>query len=112
MWSDDTRYSDYTSIESFDQTGEVDYYDDLLNTYDNAYSNLEQDAGYILSENLQDRNYRAGLALSGWKPRENMHAQAVEWWQFDWEYGQSPVRQPRMFNQWPRLMHSCAGRKL
>ena len=83
-------YSDYSSIETFDENGAVNY-TDLLDTYDNAYSSLEQDAGYILSENLQDRSYRAGLSLSGWKPGKNMQAQATEWWQFDWEYGQSPV---------------------
>ncbi|MCJ1281166.1 hypothetical protein MMC26_000484, partial [Xylographa opegraphella] len=82
-------YSDYSSIETFDQSGAVNY-TDLLDEFDDAYSVLEQDAGYILSENLQDRSYRAGLSLSGWKPGKNMHAQAAEWWEFDWEYGQSP----------------------
>ena len=86
----DYSYSDYSSIETFDQTGAVNY-TDLLNTYNDAYSTLEQDAGYILSENLQDRSFRSGLSLSGWKPGKNMQAQATEWWQFDWEYGQSPV---------------------
>ncbi|MCJ1415425.1 hypothetical protein MMC32_001757 [Xylographa parallela] len=89
-------YSDYSSIETFDQTGAVNY-TDLLDTYDNAYSVLEQDAGYILSKNLQDRSYRAGLSLSGWKPGKNMQAQATEWWQFDWEYGQSPEESSEEF---------------
>ena len=56
------------------------------------YSTLEQDAGYILTENLQDRSVRAGLSLSGWKPGKNMAAQATEFWEFDWEYSFSPVR--------------------
>ena len=53
---------------------------------------MEQDAGYILSENLQDRSVRSALSLAGWKPKKNMEAQATEWWQFDWEYANTPVR--------------------
>ena len=64
----------------------------LIDEYQaSAYSALEQDAGHILKENLQDRSVRAGLSLAGWKPRKDMQAQAVEWWEFDWEYASSPV---------------------
>ena len=52
---------------------------------------MEQDAGYILSDNLQDRSFRSGLSLAGWKPGRDMEAQAVEWWEFDFEYGETPV---------------------
>lgn len=65
---------------------------DLIDDYEgDPYSTVEQDAGYILSDNLQDRSFRSGLSLAGWKPGNDMEAQAVEWWEFDWEYGQSPV---------------------
>jgi polyamine oxidase len=63
----------------------------LFNDYNKAYTTLQQDAGYILTENLQDRSVRSGFSLAGWKPRKDMKAQAVEWWQFDWEYAQTPV---------------------
>lgn len=67
---------------------------DLIDNYEgDPYSTVEQDAGYILSDNLQDRSFRSGLSLAGWKPGNDMEAQAVEWWEFDWEYGQSPVGQ-------------------
>ncbi|MCJ1353657.1 MAG: hypothetical protein MMC33_003644 [Icmadophila ericetorum] len=82
-------YSNYSSIETFDQTGAVDY-SNLLNDYDNAFTTVSEAAGNILSENLQDRSFRSGLSLAGWKPKKNMRAQASEWWQFDWEYGESP----------------------
>lgn len=86
-------YSNYTSIETFDETGAVDFTDRIADFEDNAYTALEQDAGYILSEDLQDRSVRSGLSLSGWKPkRDDMIAQAVEWWEWDWEYSFSPVR--------------------
>jgi len=63
----------------------------LFNDYQAAYSTLQQDAGYILADNLQDRSVRSGLSLAGWHPRQNKAQQAVEWWQFDWEYAYSPV---------------------
>jgi polyamine oxidase len=51
---------------------------------------VEQAAGTILSENLQDRSFRTGLSLADWKPKKNMQQQASEWWEFDWEYSYSP----------------------
>ena len=88
------RYSNYSSIQTFNETGPVDYLD-LLDDFEDAYSILEEDAGYILSENLQDQSVRSGLSLSGWKPGKNMAAQATEWWEFDWEYSFNPVRHVR-----------------
>ena len=85
-----TSYSDYSSIETFNETGIVDY-TDLLDTFEESYATFEQDAGYILTRNLQDRSARAGLSLADWKPKKNMAAQAVEWWDFDWEYAYPPV---------------------
>jgi polyamine oxidase len=34
--------------------------------FDDAYVVVEKDSGVILSENLQDRSFRAGLNLAGW----------------------------------------------
>ena len=70
-------------------------YTSLLTDYQDAYAIMEQDAGYILTENLQDRSVRSALSLAGWKPKKNMEAQAIEWWQFDWEYANTPVRTVR-----------------
>ncbi|KAI4153297.1 MAG: hypothetical protein LQ340_002405, partial [Diploschistes diacapsis] len=75
---------------TFNASGAHDF-TDLLNDYDNSYSTLEEDAGYILTDNLQDRSVRTGLSLSGWNPRGNAEQQAAEWWQFDWEYAQTPI---------------------
>ncbi|MCJ1246879.1 hypothetical protein MMC30_004088 [Trapelia coarctata] len=89
-------FSDYSSIELFDQNGPSDY-SALFDDYNNAYTTLQQDAGYILTENLQDRSVRSGFSLAGWKPRKDMKAQAVEWWQFDWEYAQTPEESSEEF---------------
>ena len=92
-WShrDDDSYSNYSSIETFNETGAVDF-TDLIDDFEDDYSTLEQDAGYILDQNLQDRSVRTGLSLSGWKPGKNTAAQTAEWWEFDFEYASSPVR--------------------
>jgi len=66
-------YSNYSAIETFNETGAVDY-TDLLDDYETDYSTLEQDAGYILSDNLQDRSVRSGLSLAGWKPGKDPQA--------------------------------------
>ena len=73
-------YSNYSDILTYDETGSTDY-TDLLDDFEDAYGTLEQDAGYILSENLQDRSTRTGLSLAAWKPK-SVKAQAVEWWQW------------------------------
>ncbi|KAL9608515.1 MAG: hypothetical protein Q9167_006666 [Letrouitia subvulpina] len=84
-------YSDYSAIETFNETGVVNF-TYLLDDFDDAYASLEQAAGVLLSQNLQDRTMRAGLSLAGWKPKKSAAAQAVEWWIFDWEYAFPPAR--------------------
>ncbi|KAG9245157.1 putative flavin-containing polyamine oxidase [Calycina marina] len=83
-------YSDYDSIITYDETGPVNYTDLLNVDFEDAYATVEQDAGYLLTENLHDRSYRTALSLAGWKPKKDMLKQAVEWWEFDWEYSYSP----------------------
>ena len=78
-----SSYSDYSSIETFNEKGPVNY-TYLLNVFEDAYSTVEQDAGYLLIDNLQDRSFRSGLSLADWKPHQNKEQQAVEWWEFDW----------------------------
>ncbi|KAH8690275.1 putative flavin-containing polyamine oxidase [Talaromyces proteolyticus] len=82
-------YSNYSSILTYDETGFNDY-SSLFNDYQNAYSTMEQLAGTVLKENLQDRSTRAGLTRSGWKPKKDKKAQAIEWWQWDFEYAYEP----------------------
>lgn len=77
-------YSDYDSILTYDHTGPVNY-TYLLDDFEDSYTTLEQAAGTILTENLQDTSLRTGLSLAKWKPKKNMQAQASEWWEFDWE---------------------------
>ena len=100
-------YSNYSSILTYNETGYTDY-SHILDTYEKVFSKASEQAGRILTENLQDQTARTGLALAGWRPRKgDMAAQAVEWWSWgreavlsctetqlthntDWEDGFSP----------------------
>ena len=84
-------YSDYSNLETFTQEGDVDYLD-LFDTFEDRYSTVEQDAGYILTESLEDRSLRSGFDRAGWKPDQDNKAQAVEWFKVDYEYAYPPVR--------------------
>lgn len=77
-------YSDFDSIETYNETGAVDF-SELFDDLDEAYTQYEIDAGYTITENLQDVSVRSGLSLAGWKPRNDPQKQALEWWYFDWE---------------------------
>jgi polyamine oxidase len=82
-------YSDYDSILTYNETGYVNY-TDVFDEIDVAYEEYEIDAGYTITDNLQDTSVRSGLALAGWKPRKDPQKQAIEWWYFDWEYSYPP----------------------
>jgi len=62
-----SRYSDYEVMETFNETGAVDFLP-VLTDLDDAYTQLEHNMGLILSEGLLDYTVRAGLSLAGWKP--------------------------------------------
>ncbi|KAL9637820.1 MAG: hypothetical protein Q9164_001963 [Protoblastenia rupestris] len=89
-------YSDFSSIQTFTEEGAVDY-TNLFDIFDEAYAVVEQDAGYIFTENLQDRSFRSGLSLAGWKPRMNKQAGAVEWFGVDFEYAYPPEQSSQEF---------------
>ncbi|TVY48654.1 Polyamine oxidase [Lachnellula occidentalis] len=88
-WGLENTYSNYSSIQTYDQDGSADF-TGLLDDFEDAYTTVEQDAGTILTQNLQDRTMRTGLSIADWKPKKDMQLQAAEWWEFDWEYAYSP----------------------
>ncbi|PYI08389.1 polyamine oxidase [Aspergillus sclerotiicarbonarius CBS 121057] len=90
-------YSNYSSIRTYNETGYTDFRP-LLDVYAQAYQIAARDAGRILTQNLQDQTARTGLALAGWRPRKNdMAAQAVEWWSWDWEDAFTPETSSLVF---------------
>jgi polyamine oxidase len=88
-------YSNFSSILTYDSTGANDF-SDLLDEYEKNYATVEQNAGAILKENLQDRSMRAGFWQSGWRPKD-AHRKAVEWWEWDWETSQTPEESSMVF---------------
>ncbi|KAK3673258.1 hypothetical protein LTR78_006803 [Recurvomyces mirabilis] len=95
-WNLTNTYSNYSDILTYDQSGYNDY-SDLLSNYEDAYATLEQDAGTILVENLQDRSVRSGLRLADWNPARDAQKQAVEWWEWDWEFAFPPEQSSQVF---------------
>ena len=94
------HFSNFSSLLTYDKDGPADYLD-KFDTFGDVYSMVEQDAGKILLENLQDRSFRAALNLAGWKPIGDSHAQAVEWYQLDYEYAQTSVStRLKLFLNW------------
>ncbi|KAI1306568.1 amine oxidase [Xylaria venustula] len=82
-------YSNYSDILTYDEGGPADF-GDLFDEMDGNYTIVEQDAGYVLTDNLQDTSMRAAYSVAGWKPKKDMHAQAIEWWDWDWETAWPP----------------------
>ena len=75
---------------TYDETGPVDYLDQIV-AFGDAYATVESDAGFVLIDNFQDRSFRSALNLAGWKPQGKPHQQAVEWYEMDFEYANTPV---------------------
>ncbi|KAI1393355.1 putative flavin-containing polyamine oxidase [Hypoxylon trugodes] len=89
-------YSDYDSIKLYDESGEANY-STLFDAWDDANQDIAEHAGYTLENNLQDVSARTALNLAGWKPKKDMHAQAIEWWSWDWESALSPDENSLVF---------------
>ena len=92
--------SDAFSIATYNETGAVDY-TDILDEFEEYWSIFEQSAGTILSENLQDRSFRAGLWQSGWRPKGDPARKAVEYYLWDWE-----TAQVRIIREQTSLIHA------
>lgn len=93
-WGLNNTYSDFDSLKTYDETGEVVFPDEIWEEWETAYEGVEQDAGEILTQNLQDRSMRTQLRVNGWKPKptDDSWRQAIEWYDFDFEYAY-PVEQ-------------------
>lgn len=90
------RYSNYSAILSYDEDGPKDFLG-LIDEFDEKFEIVSQDAGYIMSENLQDTSVRVGLSVAGWKPQKDSHKYAAEWWGWDFETAWSPEQSGLQF---------------
>ena len=97
---------DLSSLEPFDPTGPVDYLDKSLEAalrsvglsggvvaaaddFEDANAHVEQHAGYTVSENLQNRSFRAALLVARWNSTGETQTQAAECYEMDYEYAQT-----------------------
>jgi polyamine oxidase len=89
-----TVYSDYEDLLYYNESGPID--ESLLNItaifqeYGDSFDSYIATAGCRQERGLIDQNVKTGLTLNGWSAKSPAEM-AVEWWEFDWEYGQPPV---------------------
>ncbi|KAH9916271.1 amine oxidase [Epithele typhae] len=94
-----TQFNDwFGSILTFDKSGFVDY-SDVFSTSEDAYENLTVLAGARVDQQLVDLTARAGYSLVGAKSTD-AHAMASEYFQFDWEYAQTPDESSWIASSW------------
>lgn len=99
-WNISNKRSDFDSIETYNETGKVDFIDEIQNFIDSV-DKLSEVADELLEENIQDRTFRQGLALADWNPEQRDYPQAadaVEWWLYDGEQAFTPDETSLLFN--------------
>ncbi|KZS91278.1 amine oxidase [Sistotremastrum niveocremeum HHB9708] len=90
--------NDWDNITTYDMTGANDY-TDLFFESEDAYTTLTVGAGTRVDKKLVDATGRVGYALTGWKP-QTPQARASEYYQFDWEYAQTPEQSSWIASSW------------
>ncbi|KAJ4244403.1 hypothetical protein NW762_014531 [Fusarium torreyae] len=82
-----STFADYDAFKTYDHEGDTDW-SDKIDEFDSAADQMSAVAGEIILDNLQDTSARAALRTAGWRPkRDDMHAQAADWWGWDFEAG-------------------------
>lgn len=86
------------SMTTYDNTGAIDY----MQTFNTAVENfaaLTVGGGERILRGLVDTTTRSGYSLLGAKPR-TPHEVASEYYQFDWEYAQTPEQSSWVASSW------------
>ncbi|KAF5613362.1 n1-acetylpolyamine oxidase [Fusarium tjaetaba] len=82
--------SDYENYLTFDHKGQTNW-SSTIKDLEKIYSKAEAEAGRLLLSNLQDTSVRAAIRSAGWRPdKDDMHAQAADWWKWDFESAWTP----------------------
>jgi polyamine oxidase len=69
--------------------GRDPWINEAVDKYDRSFNAFAASAGIRRTDGLIDQSAKAGLALNNWTAQSSSE-KAVEWFQFDWEYGQPP----------------------
>ena len=88
---------------TFDATGLVDYAD-VFDAAVDAYTNLTVAAGARVSRRLVDGTARTGYSLIDAKPLTPQEM-ASEYYQFDWEYAETPSESSWIASSWVRASY-------
>ncbi|KAH9948514.1 amine oxidase [Amylocystis lapponica] len=88
----------YGSITTYDDTGLVNYLDVFNNSTD-YYTSLTVAAGTRVTKREVDLTSRTGYSLVGAKSTTPA-AMACEYYQFDWEYAQTPEQSSLIASSW------------
>ena len=83
---------------TYDYTGQVDYLHLFNQSVDN-YTALVEGAGARVPKQLVDTTSRTGYSLLGSKPKTPQEM-ACEYYQFDWEYADSPEHTSWIASSW------------
>ncbi|KAF5630336.1 n1-acetylpolyamine oxidase [Fusarium sp. NRRL 52700] len=82
--------SDYENYLTFDHKGQTNW-SSTIKDLEEIYSKAEAESGRLLLGNLQDTSVRAAIRSAGWRPdKDDMHAQAADWWKWDFESAWTP----------------------
>ena len=76
-------------MTTYDETGENDYMY-LFDEIEEAYLAYEQEAGYVITDNLLDTSVRGMMRDAGWNQDRDSHKAVIDWFYFDWEYNYPP----------------------
>ncbi|KIM77435.1 hypothetical protein PILCRDRAFT_76792 [Piloderma croceum F 1598] len=87
-----------STVPTYDHTGFIDYLDVFNSAVDN-YTSLTVAAGPRVIKRQVDTTSRTGYSLIGSKPK-NRYAQVSEYYQFDWEYAQTPEQTSWIASSW------------
>ena len=74
---------------------------DVFNNSVDAYTNLTILAGSRVPRSLVDLTARTGYSVINQKPKTS-HEKAAEYYQFDWEYAQTPEQSSLIASSWVR----------
>ncbi|KAF9261105.1 amine oxidase [Marasmius fiardii PR-910] len=88
----------FGSITTYDVDGATDYID-IFNDAVDAYADLTDAGGPRVAKSLVDLTSRAGYSIIRANARTPQE-QAAEYFQFDWEYGQTPEQTSWTASSW------------
>ncbi|KAH8785108.1 hypothetical protein F5883DRAFT_402416 [Diaporthe sp. PMI_573] len=99
-WKIASQESNFSRILTYNECGLADF-ESEIEEYEDAYFRMTQEAGELLTDNIQDKTIREGLVHVGWQPDQRDYpaaADAVEWWLYDGEQAYTPEETSLVFN--------------